>query len=119
MGGQIKTVLIKSLCVNHRLAKFLKGLTDILGFVGLFWSKLQQLNFFFSFKDYFSGAVLGSRQNGGVGKEISHISSALNMHNLFPIINISHQSDTLVITDEPTLIYHNYPSPYVYIRVHY
>ena len=54
-----------------------------------------------------------------VGKEISHISSALRMHNLFPIVNISHQSGTLVITDEPTVIYHNYPSPYVYIRVHY
>ena len=36
------------------------------------------------------------------------------MHNLFPIINISHQSGTLVITDEPILIYHNYQSPYVY-----
>ena len=54
--GQVKTVLIKSLCLNHGLANFfLKGLTDILGFVGLLWSMLQQLNFFFffSFKDFF------------------------------------------------------------------
>ena len=69
--GQVKTVLIKSLCLNHGLANFfLKGLTDILGFVGLLWSMLQQLNFFFFFLlKTFSGAVLGSRQNGGVRKQ--------------------------------------------------
>ena len=35
-----------------------------------------------------------------------------------PIINISHQSDTFVTTDESTLTHHNHPKFIVYIRVH-
>ena len=36
-----------------------------------------------------------------------------------PIINISHQSDTFVAINKPTLTYHYHSMFIVYIRIHY
>lgn len=36
-----------------------------------------------------------------------------------PIINIPHQSGTLVVTDEPTLTHYNHTKSIIYITVHF
>ena len=48
--------------------------------------------------------------------EISHVPLASHMH-ILSHYQITHQSGTFVITDEPILMYHNHPKSIVYIKV--
>lgn len=50
--------------------------------------------------------------------EFSHMPSTPPPPCITPIINILHQSDTFVTTNDPVLTYHDHSESIVYVRVH-
>ena len=75
---------------------------------------------FFFIINTFLRAVLSLQKNWRGDTEISHIPPANTPICIASfIINILHQSGTLVVNGEPSLTHHSYPKSIVYIMVHY
>jgi hypothetical protein len=69
----------------------------------------------FKNKLYFR-AVLGSQQNSGKYREFPYI-CCLHICTGSPIMNITHQNGTFIITKYPRLTHHHHPKSTVYMRL--
>ena len=69
-------------------------------------------------QDYFFRKDVQSQQKWLGGTEIFHIPHCHHTCIASPIINMLHQSDTFVATDEPILVHHSHSKSTVYLRIH-